>query len=241
MPGKHPKVKARRLPEVYEAYLVYYQRTRQVSDKKVKQIRRVLRPFERFLKRSGVKLAHLRIEHIDAFLAEFYVGFAPGTCRLYRSYLRGFLKYLYQERGILPGSLKRSGAAGGGCTDVCQGAAAEISPGLGGQTASFEPGSLIAHKDPDSRHGSPGLFFRSETAGDLQNQHGRDLVLTGGVGRHHPKKQKTARGAASGYSTQVHCRLRYRRKIEKQIQETFLNFVCALQTAESVVHKSMYQ
>lgn len=101
MPGKHPRIKVRRLPEVYETYLVYYQRTRQTSEAKVKQIRRVLRPFERFLKRSGVKLAHLRIEHIDAFLSEFYVGFAPGTCRLYRSYLRGFLKYLYQERGIL--------------------------------------------------------------------------------------------------------------------------------------------
>jgi site-specific recombinase XerD len=99
MPRKRTRVK--RLQKVYEAYLVYYRRTRQASDKKVEQIRRVLRPFERFLNKSGIKLAHLRIEHIDAFLAEFYVGFAPGTCRLYRSHLRGFLKYLYQERGIL--------------------------------------------------------------------------------------------------------------------------------------------
>jgi site-specific recombinase XerD len=101
MPGKHPRTRARRLPEVYEAYLVYCQRTRHASDKKVQQIRRVLRPFERFLRQSHIKLAHLRIEYIDAFLAEFYVGFAPGTCRLYRSYLRGFLTYLYHERGIL--------------------------------------------------------------------------------------------------------------------------------------------
>lgn len=101
MPGKHQRIKAHRLPEVYQAYLVYYQRTRQAPDRKVVQITRVLRPFERFLRQSDIKLAHLRIEHIDAFLAEFYVGFAPGTCRLYRSYLRGFLKYLYQERGIL--------------------------------------------------------------------------------------------------------------------------------------------
>ena len=101
MTGKRSRIKMCRLPEVYETYLVYCQKTRQVPDKKVAQIRRVLRPFKRFLRRSGIKLAHLRIEHIDAFLAEFYVGFAPGTCRLYRSYLRGFLKYLYQERSVL--------------------------------------------------------------------------------------------------------------------------------------------
>jgi len=101
MPRKHARVKAYRESEVYKAYLVYYQRTRQAPDRKVKQIRRVLHPFEHFLKQSGIKLVHLRIEHIDAFLAEFYVGFAPGTCRLYRSHLRGFLKYLYQERAIL--------------------------------------------------------------------------------------------------------------------------------------------
>ena len=97
----HGKQKPFRLPEDYEAYLAYCQRTRQAPNRKIVQIRRVLRPFERYLKWSGIKLAHLRIEHIDAFLAEFYVGFAPGTCRVYRTHLRGFLKYLYQERGIL--------------------------------------------------------------------------------------------------------------------------------------------
>jgi site-specific recombinase XerD len=38
-------------------------------------------------------------------MAEFTVNFAPGTCRLYRSFLRGFLKYLYQDRRILPTDL----------------------------------------------------------------------------------------------------------------------------------------
>ena len=101
MTGKEPRVKAHRLPEVYETYLVHHKRTRQASDKKVAQIKRVLCSFENYLKRSNIRPGHLRIEHIDAFLAEFYVGFAPSTCRVYRSYLRGFLKYLYQERGIL--------------------------------------------------------------------------------------------------------------------------------------------
>ena len=101
MAGKDLRVKTHRLPEVYESYLVYYKQTRQSLDKVVIQIKRVLRPFERYLKQTNIRLENLRIENIDAFLAEFYVGFAPSTCRLYRSYLRGFLKYLYQERGIL--------------------------------------------------------------------------------------------------------------------------------------------
>ena len=34
-------------------------------------------------------------------MAEFSQRLALGTCRLYRCYLRGFLKYLYQERKII--------------------------------------------------------------------------------------------------------------------------------------------
>jgi site-specific recombinase XerD len=94
-------ITSERLPEIYQAYLDYYQSTRQASYKKVMQIKRVLVPFEQYLLRFKIRLTRLRIEHIDAFLAEFYVGFAPRTCGLYRSYLRGFLRYLYHERGIL--------------------------------------------------------------------------------------------------------------------------------------------
>jgi len=101
MGEKKRPITSKRLPEIYEAYLDYYQSTRQASYKKVMQIKRVLVPFEQYLRRVKVGLTRLRIEHIDAFLAEFYVGFAPGTCGLYRSYLRGFLKYLYHERDIL--------------------------------------------------------------------------------------------------------------------------------------------
>jgi len=69
--------------------------------RKVKQVRRVLVSFDSFLQRSDIKLSTLNIEHIDAFLADFNTRFLPQTCRLYRSYLRGFLKYLYLERRIL--------------------------------------------------------------------------------------------------------------------------------------------
>jgi len=41
----------------------------------------------------------LKIEHLDAFMGEFKV--AKTTRRIYRSLLRGFLKYLYAERKII--------------------------------------------------------------------------------------------------------------------------------------------
>ncbi len=99
---KHPIEKqCQPLPDIYEKYLVYYKKSRQASLRKVKQVRRVLVSFDNFLQRSDIKLSTLNIEHIDAFLADFNTRFLPQTCRLYRSYLRGFLKYLYLERRIL--------------------------------------------------------------------------------------------------------------------------------------------
>jgi len=41
----------------------------------------------------------LKIEHLDAFMGEFKV--ARTTLRIYRYYVRGFLKYLYAERKII--------------------------------------------------------------------------------------------------------------------------------------------
>ena len=99
---KHPIEKpCQPLPDVYEQYLVYYKKSRQASLRKVKQIRRVLVSFDSFLQRSDIKLSALNIEHIDTFLSDFNTRFLPQTCCLYRSYLRGFLTYLYHERGIL--------------------------------------------------------------------------------------------------------------------------------------------
>jgi len=53
------------------------------------------------LQKLDTRLVNLKIEDLDAFSKVFNVGFAPGTCRIYRTYLRGFLKYLYYERNIL--------------------------------------------------------------------------------------------------------------------------------------------
>jgi len=86
------------LPPVYEQYLAYRLKTGQVTESTVKQMRRVLVPFCQYLKTDDIDPGTLKIEHIDNFLAQFLVGFAPATCRLYRGYLKGFLRYLYQHQ-----------------------------------------------------------------------------------------------------------------------------------------------
>jgi integrase/recombinase XerD len=89
------------LPDIYEQYLAYHEQSRQIPYSQVKQVRRVLVSFDGYLESHKIDLSSLNIEHLDAFMAEFSQRLAPGTCRLYRCYLRGFLKYLYQERKII--------------------------------------------------------------------------------------------------------------------------------------------
>jgi len=91
----------RRLPDPYEDYLRYYNQTREVSSIKLVRIRRVLCAFHDYLERQNIKLASIRIEQIDAFLVEFFAPFSPATRQTYRSYLRGFLKFLYYSRRII--------------------------------------------------------------------------------------------------------------------------------------------
>jgi len=93
------------LPDIYEQYLAYHEQSRQIPYSQVNQVRRVLASFHGYLERHKIDLSSLNIEHLDAFMAEFSQRLAPGTCRLYRCYLRGFLKYLYHERRILPRDL----------------------------------------------------------------------------------------------------------------------------------------
>ena len=89
------------LPEIYEEYLVYHEKRKQVPYPQITQIRRIIAALHDYLERNEIDLSLLEIEHIDAFLAEFFEPFMPTTCRAYRSKLRGFLKYLYQERKII--------------------------------------------------------------------------------------------------------------------------------------------
>jgi site-specific recombinase XerD len=89
------------LADVYEAYLHYYATARQVNNRRIKSIRRVLVALQDYLENKKIKLTVLTIEHLDAFFAEFNCGFSPATCKVYRSIIRGFLSYLYHQRQIL--------------------------------------------------------------------------------------------------------------------------------------------
>ena len=91
----------RRLPDPYEDYLLYYDQTWKVPSARLVHIRRVLIVFHDYLERQSIKLASLRIEQIDAFLAEFFIPFSLATRQTYCNYLRGFLKYLYYHRRII--------------------------------------------------------------------------------------------------------------------------------------------
>jgi len=96
-----PLMPVYRLPEIYEQYLCYYKQGHQTSPEKAINVKRVLFAFHQYLEKSDIKLSRISIEQIDAFLAKFLTGYASSTCRLYRTYLRGFLRYLYQQQGIL--------------------------------------------------------------------------------------------------------------------------------------------
>lgn len=97
-PIKKPLV---RLPETYEAYLLYYEKIRQVHRSSLVQTRSVLSALNDYTTKHEIDIAAIKIEQIDDFLTEFNARFMPATCRHNRSYLRGFLKYLYFHRKIL--------------------------------------------------------------------------------------------------------------------------------------------
>jgi integrase/recombinase XerD len=89
------------LPTVYEQYLNYYATTRQTGNRRIKSIRRVLSAFDDYLENKKIRLAVLTIEQIDAFFADFNANFSPSTCKVYRSIVRGFLRYLFDQCHIL--------------------------------------------------------------------------------------------------------------------------------------------
>ena len=104
--GKIPKPLAQRaqridLPKIYEDYLAYQQTHRQATVRLISSIKRVLVAFDQYLQTHKIDLDSLKIEQVDAFLAQFLAPFAAASCRIYRGKLRGFLKYLYHERNII--------------------------------------------------------------------------------------------------------------------------------------------
>ena len=89
------------LPNVFEDYLRFRKKFHQTPERTIKANRRVLSAFAQHLERDGITLQTVDIEQVDAFLKAFLKGFANASCRVYRSYLRGFLRYLFVERRLL--------------------------------------------------------------------------------------------------------------------------------------------
>ena len=96
---QHPS--PRKLAGIFEEYLHFTQDSRQTNMRQLNAIRRVLSALCDYFNQHGITPARLRIEDLDAFMAEFCQPFLPGTCRNYRTIVRGFLTYLHHQRGIL--------------------------------------------------------------------------------------------------------------------------------------------
>jgi site-specific recombinase XerD len=95
---RHPP--PRKLAGIFEDYVHFCRQSRHTSVRQSNSIRRVLSALCGYLEKNEIALNQLRIEVLDAFMAEFCKSFLPTTCRNYRSVVRGFLRYLYQQ-GIL--------------------------------------------------------------------------------------------------------------------------------------------
>lgn len=89
------------LPEIFEDYVRFYEQTRQVGYMQVYRVRGTLSALAVYLQDQGVGLEDLDVFYVDSFLAERNKHYAPETRINQRSVLRGFLRYLYQERSIL--------------------------------------------------------------------------------------------------------------------------------------------
>jgi site-specific recombinase XerD len=94
------RTQPRQLAGIYEDYL----NDGESSPRRLNPIGRVLAALDDYLKQHDIDLSRLRIEQLDGFMAEFCRPLAVGSCRHYRSLLRGFLSYLHQ-RGIIKKNL----------------------------------------------------------------------------------------------------------------------------------------
>ena len=88
-------------PKIIEEYLIHYADIRKPSSFLIQKISGILSAFNRYLANLDINVASVKIAHIDKFLADLNTRLAPSTYRLYLFYIRQFVKYLFQERGIL--------------------------------------------------------------------------------------------------------------------------------------------
>ncbi len=87
-----------RLPDIYEKHLFCIREGQAISSKNAKATRRVLASFHLYLEQHQIALSGLKIEHIDAFQADFLKSFSIQTRTVYRGKLRKFLSYLFNEK-----------------------------------------------------------------------------------------------------------------------------------------------
>ena len=85
------------LPDSFESYL--HQQSHKTSFNYLRQVKGFLASFQDYLEKHSMTLARLKIEDLDHFLAQLKV--ARSTRSIYRSHLRGLLKYLHHERRIV--------------------------------------------------------------------------------------------------------------------------------------------
>ena len=88
------------LPDIYKKYLLYLQQEKAVSKVLVTSSRRVLASLHEYLDIHNIDLSNLKIQHVDDFMSEFTQPFCNVTRGIYRSQIRGFLKYIHQEKVI---------------------------------------------------------------------------------------------------------------------------------------------
>jgi len=89
------------LPDPFESYL--HKQSHKASFNYLRQVKSFLATFHAYLETHRIALAKLKIEDLDHFLAGLKV--ARSTRSIYRSHLRGFLRYLHRERRVLKKNL----------------------------------------------------------------------------------------------------------------------------------------
>jgi site-specific recombinase XerD len=88
------------LPELYQCYLDYFQKTSQVCRLYVLNTRRVLVLFSHWVEKEKIKLEKFEIEHADRFQAEVSNRYGAKNREHHRCVLRGLFRWLYQQRII---------------------------------------------------------------------------------------------------------------------------------------------
>ena len=88
------------LPEVYQRYLEYFQKTSQVCRLLVLNTRRVLFLFSQWMTREKINLQKLEIEHADRFQAEISNRYGVKNREHHRFVLRGLFRWLHQQKII---------------------------------------------------------------------------------------------------------------------------------------------